>query len=160
MSIPAESFEEKHSRIEEAERDFQLALDAGGVGYWHWDARADYLRWDARMHVIFGTDPRTFIPTYASFDDLLVPADRDRIAADVALSLELGKPFRNIFTTKDGRLIAGYGTAVHGEGGEPLKLVGINLLVSVPGDNDANACNLICPLVRQPVCRCAPSVQL
>jgi PAS domain-containing protein len=144
----ADILEYTHVRIEEAEKDFERALDAACVGYWHWDARADYLRWDRRMHLIFGTDPTTFIPQYSSFDNLLIPADRDRIAVDVSNALDGKEAFRNVFTTKDGRLVAGYGSVVRDAEGTALKLVGINILVRGPDDKDTNACSFLCPLAR------------
>jgi len=142
-----EDLEMMQDRIRRAEEDFERALDAGGIGYWNWEIASDTLRWDKRMHLIFGTDPRNFVPKYDSFNELLVPEDRDRVAKEVAKSLETLEPFRNVFYTNEGRLIAGYGTVVV-EHGIPSRLVGVNLLINTPDNSDNTACSIMCPLVK------------
>src|SRR5690606_3701215 len=39
---------------------WQLAVDAAGVGAWDWDLVTGELRWDDRLHDLFGTDQDSF----------------------------------------------------------------------------------------------------
>lgn len=56
----------------------RLAVEAGGIGLWHWDIDAQKLHWDLRMHDIYGTDARTFSGTGKDWTDRLHPDDRVR----------------------------------------------------------------------------------
>lgn len=135
-------------KLQEAEADFDAALEAAGIGYWHWDVSTDTLRWDARMHSIYGTRPDIFTNTYAAFDELLVPEDRERVSCAVHKSIDTGEPFRHTFRLRNGRLVLSYGTARYNTEGVMTRLVGVNILVEEKARNVAMPflCSQFCPL--------------
>ena len=45
---------------------YQLALEAGRMGTWHWDASNDRLDWDEPMMRVFSVDPGTFAGTFGA----------------------------------------------------------------------------------------------
>lgn len=132
-------------KLLEAEADFHSALESAGLGYWHWDASTDVLRWDSRMHSIYGTTPATFGNTYASFEALLIPEDRERIAQAVKHSIDTGAPFKHAFRLLNGRMVIGFGNARYNMEGVMTKLVGVNMLVRKDKDSEP-LCSHFCPL--------------
>jgi PAS domain S-box-containing protein len=72
-----------------AER-LQLALEAGGLGTWHWHADDDDLGWDTGMERLHGLKPGTFGGRYDDWLDLVHEDDRVsfREADDAAFSMQ------------------------------------------------------------------------
>jgi diguanylate cyclase (GGDEF)-like protein/PAS domain S-box-containing protein len=65
------------ARLAEAQRLAQL-------GSWDRDLELDEVTWSEEMYRIFGVDPEHFVPTRESILELVVPEDRERLAAEVA----------------------------------------------------------------------------
>jgi diguanylate cyclase (GGDEF)-like protein/PAS domain S-box-containing protein len=55
----------------------RLAVEAGGIGLWHWDMQAGVLHWDQRMHALYGTDPATFRGVAEDWTERLHPDDAE-----------------------------------------------------------------------------------
>jgi two-component sensor histidine kinase/DNA-binding response OmpR family regulator len=66
-------------QLRQSEQLRSLALAAGQMGTWEWDAVRHRSTWDQGQHTIFGVDPRTFIPTPDSVRPLIDPEDRARL---------------------------------------------------------------------------------
>ena len=60
---------------------FEMALRAGHVGTWRWDAATGFVDWDASMCELFGFEPGAFDGSYAAFADRLHPDDRGAVEA-------------------------------------------------------------------------------
>jgi PAS domain-containing protein len=54
-----------------------LALSAGRLGTWRWDAATGATVWDAGMERLFGVEPGTFDGSYEAWVSLLHPEDRE-----------------------------------------------------------------------------------
>lgn len=72
--------ESSHARLLESERRRSVALSAGKMGSWEWDAANGYCIWDRGQFEIFGLDALSFAPTVNSVRPLVHPDDWSRIA--------------------------------------------------------------------------------
>jgi diguanylate cyclase (GGDEF)-like protein/PAS domain S-box-containing protein len=75
----------------------RLAVEAGGVGLWHWDMQAGVLHWDQRMHALYGSDPSTFGGTSEDWIERLHPGDAATAQAQIAATLDDGVPFNTTY---------------------------------------------------------------
>src|ERR1700752_4693497 len=67
--------EESHRRLLESEQRRSLAIAAGKMGSWDWDwVNGDWM-WDEGQYQIFGLDPKSFVVTPATVQELLHPDD-------------------------------------------------------------------------------------
>jgi sigma-B regulation protein RsbU (phosphoserine phosphatase) len=57
------------------------------MGTWEWDLSQYTMKWDCRMHEIFGLKQGTFGGRYENFLQLIAPEDRERIAGEVSMML-------------------------------------------------------------------------
>ena len=60
-----------------------LAVRAGRLGTWRWDARTNEVVWDAEMERVYGLAPGSFDGRYESYIALQHPDDREEIRATV-----------------------------------------------------------------------------
>ncbi|MGD9705805.1 MAG: SpoIIE family protein phosphatase [Acidimicrobiia bacterium] len=72
------SNESLRRRATELAEHLRLALDAGGLGTWHWDLASGVTTWDAKLAELFGLQPGEFDGTYETWVSLLHPEDRQR----------------------------------------------------------------------------------
>jgi diguanylate cyclase (GGDEF)-like protein/PAS domain S-box-containing protein len=63
------------------------------VGSWEWDPGTGAVTWSDELYEIYGVDPRTFVPTYESFLDLVHPDDREFVATTTSQAYQRGEPF-------------------------------------------------------------------
>ena len=63
------------------------------VGSWEWDPATGAVTWSDELYEIYGVDPRTFVPTYESFLELVHPDDREFVATTTRHAYERGEPF-------------------------------------------------------------------
>ena len=56
-----------------------LALRAGGLGTWRWEAVSGVLVWDERMEALFGLSPGGFDGTFETYVSLMHPDDRQTV---------------------------------------------------------------------------------
>jgi two-component sensor histidine kinase/DNA-binding response OmpR family regulator len=66
-------------QLRQSEQLRSLALAAGQMGTWDWDAGTRRGTWDQGQFAIFGVDPKTFVPTAESVNALIHPDDVDRV---------------------------------------------------------------------------------
>jgi PAS domain S-box-containing protein len=72
------------TRLLQSEQLRSLALAAGQMGSWDWDAVGGVLSWDEGQHRIFGVDPESFTVTPETVRALVHPEDRERLRAALA----------------------------------------------------------------------------
>ncbi|MEO5818711.1 MAG: ATP-binding protein [Gemmatimonadaceae bacterium] len=98
------------------------------MGSWEWDIASDRVTWSAELFRIFGLDAARFDPTYEAYVSRLHPGDRDRVAANVRLAVEMGEPFihthRVVRDDGSEHVILGRGEVVFDDSGKPVRLVG------------------------------------
>ena len=85
---------QKVRRLELAETDLterlQLALDAGGLGTWHWNRTTEVVEWDERLEVLFGFEPGTFDGKFSTWQAAIHPDDRAAINAVISEAIAQG----------------------------------------------------------------------
>ena len=107
----------------------ELALEAGRMGTWYWDARTDRLDWDDQLLRVFGVPDGGFSGTLAAYVDLLHPDDVERTVATVQESLQTGRDHyvEHRVVHPDGSLhwISGTGRVLRDEAGSVVGMVGV-----------------------------------
>jgi PAS domain S-box-containing protein len=66
-------------QLRQSEQLRSLALAAGQMGTWDWDAVRRVTTWDQGQYAIFGVDPQSFVPSPDSVRSLIHPEDLDRL---------------------------------------------------------------------------------
>jgi PAS domain S-box-containing protein len=105
-----------------------LALAAGRLGTWRWDAASGVTLWDATMERLFGLEPGTFDGTYDAWVALLHPADREATRAVLERALVTLEPYevQHRVVWPDGSLhwLQGRGLVVADADGHPTGTIG------------------------------------
>lgn len=112
-----------------AERALASALQAGEVGTYYWDIKADRVTGDRNFVGIFGViaDDRASAPV-GDFLAATHPADRDRVGAEIRRTLETDAPFRSEYRATGPvgeRWLLARGAVERAAGGEPVGLAGV-----------------------------------
>lgn len=69
------------AQLQQSEQLRSLALAAGQMGTWEWDAVRKVGTWDRGQHVIFGVDANSFVPTLERIKPLIHPDDLPPLVA-------------------------------------------------------------------------------
>ena len=116
-----------------SEQRLALAQEAGNIGSFDWDIRADRALWTPKLEAIFGLPPGGFGGSLENWRNLLHPEDLPRCNAEIEETLSNKLPewrseFR-ICRAGDGetRWIEARARIVYDEKGEPLRMIGVNL---------------------------------
>jgi two-component sensor histidine kinase/DNA-binding response OmpR family regulator len=88
------------SRLLQSEQLRSVALAAGQMGSWDWDAATREVSWDEGQFHIFGVDPSQFKPTIDNMRALVVPEDWERLGAAVTGIAEDGQTFQGEFRVR------------------------------------------------------------
>jgi len=86
-SRAAEDLRRSEGRLAEAQR-------IAHIGSWEWDVAADEITWSEELYRIWGLDPETFVPTYASYLALIPEEDRPAADGAVQAAFATHEPFR------------------------------------------------------------------
>jgi PAS domain S-box-containing protein len=82
--------------VQEALSDSQARLRdtevMARVGHWAWDVGTGAVQWSEGLHRIFGTDPVHFGGTLEAHLEVIHPADRDRVLAEMRASVSTAQP--------------------------------------------------------------------
>lgn len=106
-----------------------LANEAGGIGIWEWELKADVISWDQRMFELYEIPPNTK-PTWQLWYQSLLPEDRDSASTTVRDALHNRAPFKLEFRiqVKEGvRHIRSLASRVLNKQGEVERLLGVNM---------------------------------
>ena len=126
--------------LREAEERLRLAADAGKVGLWDWDIRANKVVWSDRIYEMHGLAPGTFGGTVNDFAELVHPDDRARVAAALTRALEERQPYELEFRTvrPDGevRWLSTSARVVYDEQGAATRMLGATIDVTERRDNE------------------------
>jgi PAS domain S-box-containing protein len=83
----------------EAEERLRIALDASSTGIFHWDIRADMVRWDENLNRLFGLTEAASPRTVAQFLLVVHPADRARVEQACRRCATVGATFNEEMRT-------------------------------------------------------------
>ncbi|HEY5944369.1 MAG TPA: ATP-binding protein [Kofleriaceae bacterium] len=115
-------------RLDDQRKRTELAAEAAGVGYWHWDALKDVVHWDPTTCRHFGVPADAGVTTYQGFLDRVHPEDRERIRREVDDSVVQGEypglQFRIITPAGEMRWLMTIGRLERDEHGAPTGLLG------------------------------------
>jgi two-component sensor histidine kinase/DNA-binding response OmpR family regulator len=85
------------TRLLQSEQLRSLALAAGQMGSWDWDAVSEDFTWDGGQYRIFGVDPGSFSVTPDNVRALIHPEDWERMRAALASVAEHGQTYQTEF---------------------------------------------------------------
>jgi PAS domain S-box-containing protein len=126
--VTAES--ESRQQLAELNERLQLALASSGFGVWDLDTTTGRMKWDAKMHRIFGTRPEDFSGTREDFIKRVHPEDHDaalgRGEVFEADRLAYTNTFRIIRPDGAVRLLESHTRYFYDAKGVPVRFVGIN----------------------------------
>ncbi|HET7659074.1 MAG TPA: SpoIIE family protein phosphatase [Oryzihumus sp.] len=115
--------------LSESAHRYELALSAGRMGTWYWDAVHDRLEWDEQLMRVFGVAPGHFGGTFAAYLELLHPDDVDHTVATVEESLRSRQDHyvEHRVVHPDGSVhwISGTGRVLTDDEGEVVGMVGV-----------------------------------
>ena len=117
----AEVLRKSEARLAEAQRLAHL-------GGWEWDIRTDEISWSDEVYRIYGLAPRSFVPSFERFMEVVHPDDKVLISGAIGGALTSCKPYEleHRIVRPDGevRWVHRRAEVVRGEGGEPLRMIG------------------------------------
>ncbi len=109
----------------------RLALDAGRMGTWSWNAATNDVRWDDAMALRYGLTPGQFDQTFEAFLERVHPDDREATIAAIIGAQETGDDlaFEHRAVWPDGTVhwLEARGRAVTDDDGAFVGLVGIGI---------------------------------
>jgi len=122
--------QKRTAELTASREQMDLALKSSLVGTWDWNMADGTVVWDEYVHAVFGMKPGTFGGDYASFEKMLVPEDRKRVAEEVMRAVE-GKAefdteFRVIWPDGSMHFAAGRGKVYRDASGNPIQMTGVN----------------------------------
>jgi two-component sensor histidine kinase/DNA-binding response OmpR family regulator len=118
-------------RLRQSEQLRSLALAAGQMGSWDWDAVSEKGTWDQGQHTIFGVDALTFVPTPANVRDLIYPDDLQRLLHAFRQMTTDAKTLQTEFRVRrpngDLRWCIGAAAASFNDAGQLVRLSGVTV---------------------------------
>jgi PAS domain S-box-containing protein len=113
----------------EANERLQLALAAGRLGDWTWDATSDEVSLSAPAAAIFGCEGASSNMTWAALRECLHPDDRERVRLAVEEALAKRAPYSIEYRVRhpggEHRWVAAYGRGTYREDGAVAGMTGI-----------------------------------
>jgi PAS domain S-box-containing protein len=107
-----------------------LALTAGDMGSWQFDAASDRVEWDEGQYRLYGVDPAAFSPTLQNVLEMVHPDDRAIYPLQGGLATDKAKyqvEFRVVRPTGEIRWFFGSAAVTRDAGGLPVRLNGISI---------------------------------
>lgn len=112
--------------LQESRARFDRVVSGSDEGFWDWDVAHDSIYWSDRLYELLGLTRSTDPVSYAIYESLLHPEDKERIRLLLAETLQQGVPFQADFRMRhssgDYRYFFSRGKPYYDEHGQ-LKLV-------------------------------------
>ena len=128
VSIAAER-QRAAEALRESEGRLKHAQQIANLGSWEWDFATDTLHWSEQTYRQMGLDPGSFVPTHEDFWKRVHPDDL--AAFNRAIERALAQKslyeceFRIVRPNGEVRILSSRGEVGLGEGGEPVRMVGV-----------------------------------
>lgn len=111
----------------------RLILHLNHVGTWDWDMVHDEMAWSEESFVLVGLDPKTTMPSYQVFRNVVHPEDIGPLEANLRTVLHTGSDFeqeyRAILPDGTHRWLVAKAQCFH-HNGQPVRMAGILLDIS------------------------------
>ena len=117
--------------LRDSEAKLVLSMEAGGLGAWEWDIARDKVYWSPQTERMHGLPEGTFSGSREEFVSYIHPDDRERVASEIARTLEARLPTYHIkyrFVRTDGavRWLEGFARLSTNANGEPVSFLGVS----------------------------------
>jgi len=113
----------------EGEERLRLALEAGRMGAWEWDARTNAVKWSKEHYTVMGLKPFSVEPDYQTWADRVHPDDLPLATETMSRAIEEKGEYRCEYRIiwSDGSVhwVEGRGKPVYDEGGQCLRVSGL-----------------------------------
>ncbi len=123
------------ARLARLETQFSEIQRLAQLGSWEWDIPANVVTWSDELYRIYGVAPAAFEATYEAFLARIHPDDRDMVNETVqrAYADRASYAFDHRFVRPDGSVgwLHGRGNVIADEQGEPVRLYGVALDITV-----------------------------
>lgn len=120
---------ESEQTLREQEDRLRLALEAGRMGTWNWNARTGEVQWSPQLEAIHGRSPGTFPGTFEAYQQDMHPEDREQVLASIEQALRTGKEhhveYRIVLPDGSIHWVEARGTAFRDEFGKPMHMIGV-----------------------------------
>ncbi|MBB5397916.1 PAS domain-containing protein [Mucilaginibacter sp. AK015] len=97
-------------------------------GNWRWDVQQDIVSWSPTLYIIYGLDPEDFKATFAGYQALLHPEDRDRVRGIIenVLHSRQGTQFEERISRPNGdiRYLRSWARLKTDAQGNPIEMIG------------------------------------
>lgn len=120
-------------RLAQSEERLRLAMEGAQIATFEWDIRAGRILWSQNLISLVGVDPASFSDSYAFFESLVHPEDRERVQAALAAAMESGSyecDFRMIRHDGSVRWTAARGTVQFDPDRRPLRMLGVDIEIT------------------------------
>lgn len=121
---------EVQEALRASEQRLKVALTAGRMASWDWDARNEALRWDLAQSGLLGLADGAEPLTADQFFSLVHPQDRERFGLAIREALAAGGDYRAEFriVRPDGTVswLASRGSAFRDAEGRPMRMAGVS----------------------------------
>jgi hypothetical protein len=112
------------------EQRLQMALTAGRMCAWEWQVASGTIQWSEEIRQMFGLDAEAFSGSLDAYRQHIHPADRPRVEAEfdrIVRDRQAAYDLEYRLVPPDGllRWVASRGRAIFGDGGEPVRMVGV-----------------------------------
>jgi diguanylate cyclase (GGDEF)-like protein/PAS domain S-box-containing protein len=119
---------EAEEELRKSRENLAEAQRMARLGSWEWDLRTGEVDWSDETFRVYGFEPQSFVPTFERLLEIVHPEDRKllRQAVDGAIHDHRPYDFEHRIVKPDGevRVLHRRAEVVHGEGGEPIRMVG------------------------------------
>jgi PAS domain S-box-containing protein len=115
--------------MRDSERRLQLALEAGRMGAWEWDANSGDVKWSPGLEEVHGLAPGTFGGSFDDFKRDIHPEDLDAVLAEAHRALatrgDYHVAYRIIRPDETTRWVEAFGSFVPDPDGMTSRLAGV-----------------------------------
>jgi PAS domain S-box-containing protein len=120
--------------LQESEERLRVALEAGRMGVWDWDLLTQQVRWSDNLEKIHGLAPGMFAGTYAAFEEVVHPDDREHVGRAIEEALRDGTGYDAEFRSlrADGGVgwISAKGRVMRDATGRAVRMLGVGMDVT------------------------------
>lgn len=119
-------------RLWESEERLSAALAATNDGVWDWDLTTNQAYFSPTYYLMLGYEPGAFPATYAAWEALLHPDDRERVRGEIKDAISRKDAYFQVefrMLTRDGawKWILGRGRVAAWDGDTPVRMVGTHV---------------------------------
>jgi diguanylate cyclase (GGDEF)-like protein/PAS domain S-box-containing protein len=119
---------EAEERLRKSEERLAETERLAHLGGWEWDVRSGEISWSDEVYRIYGLEPRSVVPTFERFIEVVHPDDRERVRKTIEAVLQGNRPYdvehRVVRPDGEVRVVHRRAEVVRGEGGELAKMIG------------------------------------